>query len=67
MIYKIVNDGKSPARELKPWLKPLGETMTSSLKIDSVSMIPVLDIGDTLTIQFSLYAKLKVETQRGDF
>ena len=67
LIYKIVNDGKSPARELKPWLKPLGETMTSSLKIDSVSMIPVLDIGDTLTIQFSLYAKLKVETQRRFF
>ena len=37
------------------------------LKIDSVSMIPVLDIGDTLTIQFSLYAKLKVETQRRFF
>ena len=67
LMYKIVNDGKSPARELKPWLKPLGETMTSSLKIDSVSMIPLLDIGDTATIQFSLYAKLKVETQRRNF
>ena len=67
LMYKVVNDGKSPARELKPWLKPLGETMTSSLKIDSVSMIPVLDIGDTATIQFSLYAKLKVESQRRYF
>ena len=66
-IFKVVNDGRSPARELKPWLKPEDGTMTPSLKIDSVSMIPVLDVGDTLQIQFAIYAKLKIETGDRNF
>jgi len=66
-IFKVVNDGRSPARELKPWLKPEDGTMTPSLKIDSVAMIPVLDVGDTLQIQFAIYAKLKIETGDRNF
>ena len=62
-MFKIVNDGRSPAREIKPWLKPLEEgAVTPSLKIDSVAMTPVLNVGDTLQIQFPIYAKLKIES-----
>ncbi len=61
-IFKIVNDGRSPARELKPWLKPEDGTMTPSLKIDSVETIPLLAVGDTLQVEFSIYAKLKIES-----
>ena len=67
IIAKIVNDGRSPARELKPWLEPLGDSMTPSLKIDSASMISKLDVGDTLTIHFSIYAKLKIESGERNF
>ena len=66
-IFKIVNDGRSPARELKPWLQPKEGTMTPSLKIDSVSTIPILPVGDTLQIEFSVYAKLKIESGDRDF
>ena len=37
-------------------------TMTPSLKIDSVSVIPILNVGDTLQVEFSIYAKLKIES-----
>jgi fibronectin type 3 domain-containing protein len=67
IIAKIVNDGRSPARELKPWLEPLDGAATPSLKIDPVTMIPKLDIGDTLTIHFSIYAKLKIESGERNF
>ncbi|MBI89260.1 MAG: hypothetical protein CMG60_04160 [Candidatus Marinimicrobia bacterium] len=66
-IFKIVNDGRSPARELKPWLKPEAGTMTPSLKIDSVETIPILAVGDTLQIEFSIYAKLKIESGDRNF
>ena len=67
-MFKIVNDGRSPAREIKPWLKPLEEgAVTPSLKIDSVSMTPVLNVGDTLSIQFPIYAKLKIESGDRNF
>ena len=61
-IFKIVNDGRSPARELKPWLQPEDGAMTPSLKIDSVETIPFLAVGDTLQVEFSIYAKLKIES-----
>jgi len=67
IIAKIVNDGRSPARELKPWLESIEGAVTPSLKIDSVAMIPKLDVGDTLTIHFSLYAKLKIESGERKF
>jgi len=67
IIAKVVNDGRSPARELKPWLEPVGEAVTPSLKIDSVEMIPKLDVGDTLNIRFPIYAKLKIESGDRNF
>jgi fibronectin type 3 domain-containing protein len=67
IIVKIVNDGRSPARELKPWLEYLDGEATPSLKIDQVTMIPKLDVGDTLTIQYPLYAKLKIESGERKF
>ena len=67
IIAKIVNDGRSPARELKPWLEPIADAITPSLKIDSVAMTPKLDIGDTLTIRFDLYGKLKIESGERKF
>ena len=66
-IFTIVNDGRSPARELKPWLKPQDGTMTPSLKIDSVSVVPILNVGDTLQVEFSIYAKLKIESGDRNF
>jgi len=59
---KVVNDGRSPARELRPWLEPIDNAVTPSLIIDSVKTIPILYVGDTLTISFPLYAKLKIES-----
>ena len=44
-VFKVVNDGRSPARELTPWLQPEDGTMTPSLKIDSVITIPILAVG----------------------
>ena len=67
IIATIVNDGRSPARELKPWLEPIGDAITPSLKIDSVAMTPKLDMGDTLTIHFPIYAKLKIESGERNF
>ena len=67
IIASIVNDGRSPARELKPWLQPVGEAVTPSLNIDSVRMIPKLDVGDTLTVHFPIYAKLKIESGDRNF
>ena len=67
IIAKIVNDGRSPARELRPWLEPIGETMTPSLRVDSLEMIPILPVGDTLTINFPVYAKLKIESAERKF
>lgn len=67
IIATIVNDGRSPARELKPWLKPIGDAVTPSLKIDSVDMVPKLDVGDTLNIRFPIYAKLKIESGERQF
>ena len=67
VLFKIVNDGRSPARQLKPWLKPLGNAVTPSLKIDSISMIPILGVGDTLQIEIPLYAKLKIESGERNF
>ena len=67
IIAKIVNDGRSPARELRPWLEPFEGSMTPSLKIDSVTMIPKLDVGDTLTIHFPIYSKLKIESGERKF
>ncbi|MFL2983422.1 MAG: caspase family protein [Candidatus Neomarinimicrobiota bacterium] len=66
-IFKIVNDGRSPARELKPWLKPEEGAVTPSLKIDSVDVIPILAVGDTIQIAFSIYAKLKIESGERNF
>ena len=66
-IFKVVNDGRSPARELKPWLQPEDGTMTPSLKIDSVKTIPILAVGDTAQIEFSIYAKLKIESGERNF
>ena len=37
--------------------------MTPSLKIDSVSTIPILNVGDTIQVEFSVYAKLKIESE----
>ena len=58
----IVNDGRSPARELRPWLEPLDKSMSPSLVIDDVPTIPILYVGDTATISYPVYAKLKIET-----
>ena len=66
-IFRIVNDGRSPARELKPWLKPEAGAMTPSLKIDSVETIPILAVGDTLQIEIAIYAKLKIESGDRNF
>ncbi len=66
-IFKVVNDGRSPARELKPWLQPEEGAITPSLKIDSVDVIPILDVGDTIQIAFSIYAKLKIESGERNF
>ena len=66
-IFKVVNDGRSPARELKPWLKPEDGTMTPSLKIDSVETIPLLAVGDTVQIEVAIYAKLKIESGDRNF
>ena len=41
--------------------------MTPSLKIDSVETIPILAVGDTLQIEFSIYAKLKIESGDRNF
>ena len=62
IVVKVVNDGRSPARELKPWLEPLDLSNTPSLVIDTIAIIPVLGVGDSLTINFPVYAKLKIET-----
>ena len=66
-IFKIVNDGRSPARELRPWLKPKEGAITPSLKIDSISTIPILEVGDTLQIEIPIYAKLKIESGERNF
>ena len=66
-IFKVVNDGRSPARELRPWLKPEAGTMTPSLKIDSVETIPILAVGDTAQIEIAIYAKLKIESGDRNF
>ena len=66
-IFRVVNDGRSPARELKPWLKPEAGTMTPSLKIDSVETIPLLAVGDTVQIEIAIYAKLKIESGDRNF
>ena len=44
-----------------------GWTMTPSLKIDSVSTIPILNVGDTIQVEFSVYAKLKIESGDRNF
>ncbi|MBH09201.1 MAG: hypothetical protein CMG74_02415 [Candidatus Marinimicrobia bacterium] len=62
IVIKVTNDGRSPARELRPWLEPVDGAMTPSLIIDSVKTIPILYVGDTITISFPLYAKLKIES-----
>ena len=62
-----MDHSRSPARELKPWLEPIADAITPSLKIDSVAMTPKLDIGDTLTIRFNLYGKLKIESGERKF
>ena len=67
IIVKIVNDGRSPARELKPWLEPLDFSNTPSLVIDTVETIPILGVGDSITINFPIYAKLKIETGERKF
>ena len=67
IIAKIVNDGRSPARVLKPWLEPVDHAITPSLAIDTVATIPVLGVGDSITITFPLFAKLKIETGERNF
>ena len=62
VIIKVVNDGKSPARELKPYLNPVDYAITPSLVIDSVETISILDVGDSVTITFPIFAKLKIES-----
>ena len=66
-IFKIVNDGRSPARELKPWLNPQKDAITPSLKIDSIQTIQILGVGDTLQIEIPIYAKLKIESGERKF
>lgn len=66
-IARIVNDGRSPARELKPWLEPLGESLTPSLILSEVPVFKKLDINDTLTISFPIFAKLKIESGERKF
>ncbi len=75
LVFKVVNDGRSPARNLKPILAPIEgllengsiKSMTPSLKIDSVSIIPILAVGDTLQVEFPIYAKLKIESGDRNF
>ena len=67
IVVKIVNDGRSPARELKPWLEALDFSNTPSLVIDTVETIPILGVGDSITINFPIYAKLKIETGERKF
>jgi len=62
IVIKVTNDGRSPARELRPWLEPIDDAVTPSLVIDSVKTIPILYVGDTVTITFPIYAKLKIES-----
>tara|TARA_Y100000590_G_scaffold85898_1_gene96163 strand:+ start:2901 stop:7736 length:4836 start_codon:yes stop_codon:yes gene_type:complete len=62
IVIKVTNDGRSPARELRPWLEPIDNAVTPSLIIDSVKTIPILYVGDTISISFHLYAKLKIES-----
>ena len=62
IVIKVTNDGRSPARELRPWLEPIDNAVTPSLIIDSVKTIPILYVGDTISISFPLYAKLKIES-----
>lgn len=66
-VARIVNDGRSPARELKPWLEPLGETLTPSLILSDVPTFKKLDVNDTLTISFPIFAKLKIESGERKF
>ena len=67
IVIKIVNDGRSPARELKPYLEPLNFSNTPSLIIDTVATIPVLGVGDSITINFPISAKLKIESGDRNF
>ena len=67
IVVKIVNDGRSPARELKPFLEPLNNSNTPSLIIDTVQTIPVLGVGDSITINFPISAKLKIESGERKF
>ena len=67
VVIKITNDGRSPARELRPWLEPIDNAVTPSLIIDSVKTIPILYVGDTITITFPVYAKLKIESGTRNF
>ena len=62
IVVKVVNDGRSPARVLKPWLEVLNFSNTPSLVIDTIATIPILGVGDSITINFPVYAKLKIET-----
>ena len=67
IVVKIVNDGRSPARELKPFLEPLNFSNTPSLIIDTVATIPILGVGDSITINFPISAKLKIESGDRNF
>ena len=67
IVVKIVNDGRSPARELKPFLEPLNFSNTPSLIIDTVATIPILGVGDSITINFPISAKLKIESSDRNF
>ena len=55
-LVKEVNDGRSPARVLKPWLEVLNFSNTPSLVIDTIATIPILGVGDSITINFPVYA-----------
>ena len=44
IVVKIVNDGRSPARELKPFLDPLNNSNTPSLIIDTVQTLSLIHI-----------------------
>ena len=67
IVVKVVNDGRSPARVLKPWLEVLNFSNTPSLVIDTIATIPILGVGDSITINFPVYAKLKIETGERTF
>ena len=67
IIAKIVNDGRSPARVLKPWLESIDHAITPSLVVDTIATIPILGVGDSTTITFPLFAKLKIETGERNF